>query len=62
MRSVLGKLLKRKAIALDPSHAEAHYKRGNALKALGQLDAGIFGAGPHAHDAAVSAHVWESRN
>jgi tetratricopeptide (TPR) repeat protein len=73
MRSVLGKLLKRKttapnqfdalyvqatsaaaaqdfqralelydqAIALDPSHAEVHYKRGNALKALGQLDASL---------------------
>ncbi len=29
------------AIALNPSHAEAHYKRGNALKSLGQLDAAV---------------------
>jgi hypothetical protein len=29
------------AIALDPSHAEAHYKRGNALKNLGRLDAAV---------------------
>jgi tetratricopeptide (TPR) repeat protein len=29
------------AIALDPSHAEAYYKRGNALKNLGRLDAAI---------------------
>jgi len=29
------------AIALDPSHAETYYKRGNALKNLGQLDAAI---------------------
>jgi Tfp pilus assembly protein PilF len=29
------------AIALDPAHAEAYYKRGNALKDLGQLDAAI---------------------
>jgi tetratricopeptide (TPR) repeat protein len=29
------------AIALNPSHAEAYYKRGNALKNLGRLDAVI---------------------
>ena len=29
------------AIALDPSHAEAYYKRGNALKNLGRLDEAI---------------------
>ena len=29
------------AIALNPSHAEAYYKRGNALKNLGRLDAAI---------------------
>jgi len=29
------------AIALDPLHAEAYYKRGNALKNLGRLDAAI---------------------
>ncbi|MFI4891413.1 MAG: tetratricopeptide repeat protein [Steroidobacterales bacterium] len=29
------------AIALDPSHAEARYKRGNAQRSLGQLDAAI---------------------
>lgn len=28
-----------RAIALNPSHAEAYYKRGNALKNLGRLDA-----------------------
>jgi tetratricopeptide (TPR) repeat protein len=76
MRSIFGKLLKRKpiaesvpkqfeglyaqaisaaaaqdferairlydqAVALNPSHAEAHYKRGNALRNLGQLDAAL---------------------
>jgi Flp pilus assembly protein TadD len=76
MRSIIGKLLKRKtipdsvpsqfdrlyaeatsaaatqdfqraiqlydrAIALNPSHAEARYKRGNALKHLGRLDAAL---------------------
>jgi len=76
MRSIIGKLLKRKtipepvssqfdglyaqatsaaatqdfpraiqlydqAIALNPAHAEAHYKRGNALKNLGRLDAAL---------------------
>jgi hypothetical protein len=29
------------AIALDPTHAEAHYKRGNALRLLGRADAAI---------------------
>ena len=29
------------AIALDPLHAEAYYKRGNALKNLGRLDAAV---------------------
>jgi tetratricopeptide (TPR) repeat protein len=29
------------AIELNPSHAEAYYKRGNALKNLGRLDAAI---------------------
>jgi Flp pilus assembly protein TadD len=29
------------AIALNPSHAEARYKRGNALKNLGRLDAAL---------------------
>jgi hypothetical protein len=29
------------AIALNPSHAEAYYKRGNALKNLGRLDAAL---------------------
>lgn len=29
------------AIALDPQHAEVHYKRGNALKSLGRLDAAL---------------------
>jgi len=29
------------AIALNPSHAEAYYKRGNMLKNLGRLDAAI---------------------
>jgi Flp pilus assembly protein TadD len=29
------------AIALDPAHAEAHYKRGNALRNLGRLDAAL---------------------
>ncbi len=29
------------AIALNPSHAEAYYKRGNALKDLGRLDAAL---------------------
>ncbi|HWS69171.1 MAG TPA: tetratricopeptide repeat protein [Steroidobacteraceae bacterium] len=28
-------------IALNPSHAEAYYKRGNALKDLSRLDAAI---------------------
>jgi tetratricopeptide (TPR) repeat protein len=28
-------------IALDPSHAEAYYKRGNALKNIGRLDAAL---------------------
>jgi tetratricopeptide (TPR) repeat protein len=76
MRSIFGKLLKRKpitesvpnqfdglyaqatsaaaaqdferairlydqAVALNPSHAEAHYKRGNALRNLGRLDAAL---------------------
>jgi Flp pilus assembly protein TadD len=30
------------AIAVDPLHAEAYYKRGNALKTLGRLDAAIL--------------------
>jgi hypothetical protein len=30
-----------RAIALDPTHAMAYYKRGNALKDLGRLDAAI---------------------
>jgi Flp pilus assembly protein TadD len=30
-------------IALNPSHAEAHYKRANALKSLGRLDAALAG-------------------
>jgi hypothetical protein len=34
------KLLDR-VIELDPTHAEAYYKRGNALKSLGQLHAAI---------------------
>jgi tetratricopeptide (TPR) repeat protein len=29
------------AIELDPSHADAYYKRGNALKSLGRLNAAI---------------------
>src|SRR5436309_9440445 len=29
------------AIVLDPSRAEAYYKRGNALKNLGRLEAAI---------------------
>jgi hypothetical protein len=29
------------AIAINPSHAEAYYKRGNALKYLGRLDAAV---------------------
>jgi TPR repeat/Glycosyltransferase family 9 (heptosyltransferase)/Tetratricopeptide repeat len=29
------------AIAIDPAHAEAHYKRGNTLKSLGRLHAAI---------------------
>jgi hypothetical protein len=29
------------AIALNPSHAEAYYKRGNALRNLGRLDAAL---------------------
>lgn len=29
------------AISLDPTHAEAHYKRGNALRLLGRADAAI---------------------
>jgi tetratricopeptide (TPR) repeat protein len=76
MRSIFGKLLKRKpiaesvpnqfdglyaqagsaaaaqdferairlydqAVALNPLHAEAHYKRGNALRSLGRLDAAL---------------------
>jgi hypothetical protein len=32
-----------RAIAADPSRAEAHYKRANALKDLGQSDAAIAG-------------------
>lgn len=34
-------LLYDQAIALDPLHAEAYYKRGNALKNLGRFDAAI---------------------
>ena len=30
-----------RVIALQPDHAEAHYKRGNALKDLGQLQAAV---------------------
>jgi Flp pilus assembly protein TadD len=30
-----------KAIALNPAHAEAYYKRGNALKNAGQLEAAV---------------------
>lgn len=33
------------AIAIDPLHAEAYYKRGNALKSLGRLDAAILSYG-----------------
>ncbi len=29
------------SIEVDPSHAEAYYKRGNALKSLGKLDAAV---------------------
>lgn len=36
------------AIALDPTHAEAHYKRGNALRLLGRPEAAIA-----AYDAAI---------
>ncbi len=37
-----------KVIALRPDHAEAHYKRGNALKDLGRFDAALA-----SYDAAV---------
>ena len=34
-----------RVIAVDPNHVEAHYKRGNALKNLGQLQAAIASYG-----------------
>jgi tetratricopeptide (TPR) repeat protein len=48
-------------IALEPGHAEAHYKRGNALKDLGQ-----FAAALASYDEAIKrrpdfAHAWCNR-
>jgi tetratricopeptide (TPR) repeat protein len=50
-----------RVIALQPDHAEAHYKRGNALKDLGQLQPALA-----SYDAAVEhrpdfPHAWCNR-
>jgi tetratricopeptide (TPR) repeat protein len=50
-----------RVIALQPDHAEAHYKRGNALKDLGQLPAALA-----SYDAAVEhkpdfSYAWCNR-
>ena len=50
-----------RVIALQPDHAEAHYKRGNALKDLGQLQAAL-----ESYNAAVRykpdfAYAWCNR-
>jgi tetratricopeptide (TPR) repeat protein len=54
-------VLYERAIALCPDHAEAHYKRGNALKAIGHLAAALA-----SYDEAIRckpgfAHAWCNR-